>query len=201
MSEEPSDKRRPRSAAKEDPRELAWDRVGWMMQDMATTASRVWDRNLQVWSKVSNNLRRERPYTADMMADDAAKAMVAVLDNLDDFWTTVTRPPERQQVAAPLPAAVLIFEQGSAVAAPTWIRIAPKELDEDGAPPAARLLVSGDDDGKVGDAVRLTPEKHKGYKLESSGTGVPPSGVHTGLVVYRPGSTPRVLADVRIVVP
>jgi hypothetical protein len=94
--------------AQEPPESLAWDRVGRFFEDMARVSQDVFNRNLKLWSTVSANVRKPE-YGVDAMAKDAGRAMATAIDNLDDIWTSVTRVPERQQVAAAMPTAFLYF--------------------------------------------------------------------------------------------
>ena len=88
--------------------DVAWDRVGQFLGDMASVAQSVWTRNITLWSSVSENIRTKE-YGADAMAKDAAKAMAAAFDNVDDIWSAISRPPERQRVATAIPTAFLYF--------------------------------------------------------------------------------------------
>jgi hypothetical protein len=101
--------------AQEGPEQFALDRVGRFFEDMAGVAQGVFSRNLKLWSTLSGNVRKP-DYGADAMAKDAGRAMAAAVDNLDDIWTSLTRVPERQQVAASLPTAFLYFgaQEGAA---------------------------------------------------------------------------------------
>jgi hypothetical protein len=88
--------------------EVVWDRVGQFLGDMASVGQSVWNRNVSLWSSVSNNIRTEE-YGADDMAKDGARMMSAAFDNFEDVWSAITRPPEPQLVATAVPTAFLYF--------------------------------------------------------------------------------------------
>jgi hypothetical protein len=189
------------------PEEVAWDRVGQFWGDMATVAQRVGDRNLKLWSTVSSNIRTEK-YGADAMANDVAKAVAVALDNLDDLWTSLMRPPERERVATPLPTAFLLFPPPrrpaaeSAIAETVWIRVPPATEYED-LPQRASISLSGPAEGVEPLLNSLTAELKppKGYRVEVAAAEeiTEHPGVYDG-VVYIPGAPARPLANLRVVV-
>jgi hypothetical protein len=182
--------------------QFAWDRVGQFFGDMAAVAEQVWKRNLTVWNTVSNNVRKPT-YTSDAMAQDAAKAMAVAVDNLDDIWTALTRVPEREQVAAPVPTAFLYFaldedDAGHALTDPVWIRVAPQDLEALPDEAVIGLYGPGDAD-RLESSMRAEKQAPKGYVLTPSDVGGVAEGTYSGAVyVTDPG--PRVLANLRVVV-
>jgi hypothetical protein len=182
---------------------VAWDRVGHFFGDMATVTQKVWNRNLTLWSTVSDNIRTQK-YGADAMANDAAKAMVAAIDNLDDIWTFLTRVPEREQVASALPTAFLFFGlaegDGSthALADPVLIRMPATEIEQ--LPRRAEIGFSGGEAGvkALEGCLRATREAG-GYRIVTYGVVNLRGGTYGG-VVYLAGPPVRPLADLRIVV-
>jgi hypothetical protein len=186
-------------------RELAaLDRVGQFLEEMATVASHVWDRNLKLWTSVSDNMRKEK-YGADAIVKDAARTMVTAVDNLDDIWTSLTRMPERERVAKPLPTAFLLFPAQRAEPGenplfdPVWIRVSPATDD---LPDTAAIALTGPGDTtelKSRFKIELVPRR--GYRLTTSAEGKKnlDAGVYTG-IVYLPGRPARPLANLRVVV-
>jgi hypothetical protein len=196
------------SDAQQGSEQVAWDRVGQFWGDMAAVAQKVWDRNLMLWTTVSNNIRDEK-YGADAMAKDAAKAMSVAVDNLDDIWTSLTRVPERERVAAPLPTAFMLFPPQRAPAAENalaetvWIRVSPA-TDFADLPDQAAISLSGPPEGvaDVRDTLSATLERPKGYRLEATAKKkdvLLQKGVYDG-IVYIPGPPARPLANLRVVV-
>jgi hypothetical protein len=190
--------------AEQAPEAAALDRVGQFFGDMAAVAQKVWDRNLTLWSTVSNNVR-SATYGADAMANDAAKTMAVAIDNLDDIWTFLTRVPEREHVAAPLPTAFLFFalqpgtDDQHTLAETVWIRLAPAELEQ--LPQQATIGFSGPQRGAdaLERCLRATLVPSRGYRLETYDVVKLVPGVYSGLV-YVGGLHPRPLANLRVVV-
>jgi hypothetical protein len=89
---------------------LAWDRVGEFLQNSTSLMQRMADRNLALWNDVSRRLRRER-YTADDLATDTARSWAAGLDNVNDIWALLTRPPARERLPNLVPTAFLFFDK------------------------------------------------------------------------------------------
>jgi hypothetical protein len=88
---------------------LSWDRVGQFLQQSAAMASEIADRNIQLWSVVSEHLKKDQ-YTADDMADDLALSISTALNNMSDVWSVFTRDPAQNTLAQPLPTAFLLFD-------------------------------------------------------------------------------------------
>jgi hypothetical protein len=204
----------------------AWDRVGQTLGDMAELGGRMSNRNMDLWRSVSGHLRSDR-YEANDMTTDIAHSWMTAMDNLDDMWSFWTRASERDVVAADLPTAFLLFQAtgreqiagdedpdeaeagtprkipGYAVNDPVWIRI---PVDVKNPPPHAEIELAGVSEegasalkdclsttlGRAGSAYELvTGFPGKAVRL------VP--GAYSG-VVYLPGSSPRALANLRVVV-
>jgi hypothetical protein len=187
----------------------SWDRVGRFFEDMARVGEVVVSRNLKMWSTVSQNLRRRDRYGADEMARDAAVVIGTVLDNVDDIWTSVTRPPEREDVAVALPTVFLYYalkprpkggEPAFALTDPAWIRV--PAIDLDGLADAAEIHLDGREDGCEALRARLKATKvpRRGYKIEDidpPGTELQP-GFYEGIVYVTNPALP--LASLQIVV-
>lgn len=181
----------------------AWDRVGQFLQDMADVSQVIARRNLDLWEKTSQNLRGGK-YTADEMTTDAAAAMNAAMDNLEDAWTFWTRPPDRQRVATTLPTVSLFFsrseeEKGGqhSVDDPVWIRV--PFGDRQGPLPAyAEIDLEGNAEGVAGlkERLRAVRKSDKAYLLETSDEGKLVEGVYFGLISV----DTTALASLRIVV-
>jgi hypothetical protein len=189
--------------AKQRPDDLAWDRAGRFFEDMGSVAQGIWNRNLGLWSGVSQNVRGARKYGADEMAGDAAKALAAAMDNLDDIWTAATRMPERLRVAAPVPSAFLLFAlkedgRGHALAETVSIRVPAGELEN---MDDARIALFGPPEGVevLANSLRVTREPGKGYLLQAAGEVPQVPGTYNG-AVYVGGTHPRALADLHVVV-
>jgi len=132
-----------RSASANDD-SAAWDRVGQFLQNTGTLGERVIARNLDLWSSVRAHLG-QGPYSADAMAADMAKAMVAAQENLEDAWSVMVRPPERERYVQALPTAFLFFNREDArthtLLDPVYI---PVPLSDDHALPArAEIALDG----------------------------------------------------------
>jgi hypothetical protein len=186
----------------------AWDRVGRWFEDMARVGEVVVKRNLKMWTTVSQNLRQRDKYGADEMARDAATVLGAMLDNLDDIWTSVTRPPEREEVAVNLPTVFLHYSlkpparhgdpPAYALTGPAWIRV--PLIDLDGLADTAAIYLE-DAAGVAPLRRRLTGTKvaRKGYKIEDTDTGEElTAGFYAGIVYVTDPVRP--LASLRIVV-
>lgn len=89
---------------------LAWDRFGRFLGDSASTASTIAKRNQQVWSEISVNLRKGDDYTANEMAGDLARSLVAAVDTLDDLWSVFWRNTSDQRVAGSIPTVFMLFQ-------------------------------------------------------------------------------------------
>jgi hypothetical protein len=181
------------------PEPLAWDRVGQFFQDMALVSQGIAERNQGFWNQVSRNLRRSK-YPADAVTTDAAKAMTTAMDNLEDVWTFLTRPPERERVATPLPTVVLMLEEHGGVWGvddPVWIRV--PYWERQALAPMADVYLDGGDAKTVENLRSRVRAKlvEKSYCVQvvADGKDLEP-GVYAGLVAV--GSRP--LANLRIVV-
>jgi hypothetical protein len=176
---------------------LAWDRVGQFLQDMAVVGENIAKRNQEVWGRVSSNLRGDR-YPPDAMTTDAAKAMSAAMDNLEDVWTLLTRPPERDRVASVVATVFLRFTRLKGtwnVQDPVWIRV--PYWSRGDMPPEATIYLDGDKEGAKAledcISVRLAD---KSYLLEVADVQDLVPGVYVGVVT----ADDRPLANLRIVV-
>lgn len=187
-------------------RSAAWDRIGMTLEDMNALQNNVTKRTLDLWNDVAQSVSSEK-YGADAMAKDAARVMTAGMKNLDDFWTFLTRPTQREHVADVLPTAFLHVQwtedaQSPISAEPVLIRVQGLKMDE--LPWHAEIGVTGPvaaEAEKLRGRLKATLVKGKpAYSLEmvgAGGEGLTP-GTYGGLV-YLPG-TQRALADLRIVV-
>ena len=183
---------------KRPPEPLAWDRVGQFLQDMATVGQGIAKRNQELWMQVSQNLRQDR-YPADAMTTDAARAMSAAMDNLEDVWTWLTRPPERDRVAVVVPTVFLKFQRVDGkwnVQDPVWIRV-PPSWSRDGLPRDADIYPSGDQEGAERLRACLSATLvDKSYLLEVADVKDLVPGVYAGVVAV----DDRPLANLRVVV-
>ena len=129
-------------------------------------------RNLALWSSVSQNIRTKE-YGADNLARDTAKALAAALDNFDDIWTTLTRTPQRDEVAGAMPGVFVYFalKEGAVrahgLAGPVWIDLPPQEVED--LPDRAEVSVFGPEDGigALEKRFRVTRVVPGGYKVEA----------------------------------
>jgi hypothetical protein len=194
----------------------AWDRVGRLFEDVGRVTLDVYSRNLTLWGTISQGLRTSKKYGGDELARDAGRVLAAALDNADDIWTAVTRPPERQEVATSLPTAFLFFGRGTGepgttpLAGPVWIRLGPSELA--GLPGYAKISIDGPEKGIAPLKKRLQARRveGQGYKIEDIAeidpTAVEPAieaaslvpGFYGGIVYL--DDPVRPLANLRIVV-
>lgn len=185
---------------------LAWDRVGQILENTGTLGQRVWQRNLTLWNRVSRHLRDDDGYSADDMAADAARAMVTAMDNLNDAWSFLTRPPERERVAATIPTAFLFFDRRDDETAhhlldPVLIRV---PLGEGEVLPQ-KALIALDGSSEAGSAALRKSlvaylDQPGVYRLETYGepTDDLEPGVYNGFVYITEPARP--LANLRIVV-
>jgi hypothetical protein len=136
--------------AEERGREQAWDRIGRFFQDMTDVGTVVAQRNLDLWSRVSRDIRKA-DYGAENIGRDMAKAFSTALDNLDDIWTSLTRAQQRELTAGALPEVFLYIplKDGAvfahALAGPVWIDLAPHDVDR--LPSTAEISLFGPPDG------------------------------------------------------
>jgi hypothetical protein len=184
----------------------AWDRVGRFFEDMGSVTQDVFRRNLELWRTVAGNMREDR-YTADAMANDAARAMTTAIDNLDDVWTFWTRSPEREQVAGSLPTAVLYFPstgeqlEGATHSPPAPVRIAVPFKDDEQLPDQAEIALGGAtqaDAAKVRGVLAARRGRGPSYLLEPYNVGKLVPGVYDGVVYLTQPFRP--LANLRVVV-
>jgi hypothetical protein len=188
---------------------MPWDRLGMFLGDLAAAGMNMTDRNLKLWSSVSQHLR-QRPYKADDWAEDAARGMEAAMANVQEAWEAVVRAPERERVADTLPTAFVLFtprvrDDGSIHWDPTdpvWMRLRGANLDQ--LPESAEIELSGDDPASV-EALRQCLSTKFGpsrqaYLLQ---IGAVPEllypGVYGGSVYVRQPNV-RPIANLRIIV-
>lgn len=183
----------------------AWDRIGWMLEDMSSLAMEVSNRNRQLWSTVSENLRRDGGYTADALARDTALAMTAAVDNASDIWSFLTQAPQRESVATELPTAFLFIcwaeddQETFLTPDPLSIRV-PGAVDTD-LPDRAEIGLNGPDEQKaraVRKCLRATRGPGLTYQLEAYDVHGLAPGTYDGLVYLT--DPPRALANLRVVV-
>ena len=134
------------------PEPMPMDRIGMLLGDMAALGKTMADRNLKLWSKVSENLSDldARPCTANALANDAARALDAAMANVQDTWQFMLRTPERERVADTLPTVFILvearYENGQPAYSgvdPVWIRLPGPRTDEKLG--EAEIALSGDD--------------------------------------------------------
>lgn len=122
----------------------AWDRVGQLLQNAGTLGNRVVARNLDLWSSIRAHLSHG-PYTADAMAADLASTLATVQENLEDAWSMVLAPPQRERYAQALPTAFLFFDRQDGTTHtlldPVYIPVPPN--DDRPLPPTAEIALDG----------------------------------------------------------
>jgi|SRR4051794_2800614 hypothetical protein len=190
------------SAPRDEP--AAWDRIGWMLEDMGNLAMDMANRNRLLWNTVSDNLRRG-DYTADAMAGDAARAMTTALDNMGDIWSFLTQLPQRDRVAAGLPTAFLLIRWAEDDRR-TYIAPDPVSIQVPGGavadlPEQAEIGLIGPDEHKaeaVRGRLRAYRESRPAYRLEAHDVRGLSPGIYDGLVYLT--DPPRPLANLRVVV-
>ena len=175
----------------------AWDRLGQFLQDSAAVGLSIAQRNQDLWTQVSANLRSNQ-YKPESMTADAAAVMTTALDNLDDMWQFLTRPPERESVATPLPTAFLRFQKNKGIwniPGPVWIRV--PYWDRANLPEAAEIHLEGSGSAvtKLGKSLTATLVGNA-YRLEVADPRALTPGVYVGIVAIED----RPLANLRIVV-
>lgn len=161
-----------RSASANDD-SAAWDRVGQFLQNTGTLGERIIARNLDLWSSVRAHLG-EGPYTADAMAADMAKAMVAVQENLEDTWSVMVRPPDRERYVQALPTAFLFFNREDATTHtlldPVYIPV--PVSDDRPLPPSAEIALDGTSSERVEPSDAESPGNLSSAEDRSSRKGV-----------------------------
>jgi len=177
----------------------AWDRVGKVLGDMASAAESVWNRNLTLWNTMSQNIRKEN-YGADDVAKDSARAVAAAMENVEDIWSSLMRPPETELVARAIPTAFLYFEwqddAGYSPAEPVWILVPRRELD--GLPDTPVIELAAPEGVRA--SVQVRKAAPKGYVVESAELGELEAGIYSGAIYVVQDPRPRVLANLRVVV-
>lgn len=177
---------------------MAWDRIGRFFGDMATVWQGIAERNVKLWADVSDNVRRSGRYPADQMTTDAARAMNAAMDNLEDLWNLLTRPPEAEQVATSLRTVFLVFRFAVdhwSVADPVWIRV--PYWNRDKLPDHADVHLDGDParTKPLADSITVS-RRGRAYLVEVADVPDLEPGIYAGLIV----ADDRALADLRILV-
>lgn len=175
----------------------AWDRLGQFLQDSAAVGLSIAQRNQDLWTRVSTNLRGSQ-YRPESMTADAAAAMSTALDNLDDMWQLLTRPPERERVATALPTVFLRFQETGGIWSnpdPVWIRV--PYWDRANLPRTADIHLDGAKAAvkKLSSSLRATLVGNS-YRLEVADARDLAPGMYVGIVAI--GDRP--LANLRIVV-
>jgi hypothetical protein len=194
--------------AHETPEPMPWDRLGAALGDIATVGRNMADRNLRLWSTISQDLR-EKPYTADKLTNDLALGLEAAMSNVQDAWESLMRPPERERVADTLPSAFLVFpparRDGNRV---MWDHVDPVWLRVTGArsttlPKTAQVELGGGD--RAGAAAlrgclsaTLGPSG-QAYLLEVTSPRNLRPGVYSGSV-YINNPNARPIANLRVIV-
>jgi len=177
----------------------AWDRVGKVLGDMASAAESVGNRNLTLWNTLSQNIRKDN-YGADDVAKDTARAVAAAMENVEDIWSSLMRPPETELVARAIPTAFLYFEwqddAGYSPAEPVWILVPRRELDGLPDKPVIELAAKPG----VKNSVQVRKRAPKGYIVESAELGGLEAGTYSGAIYVAKDPRPRVLANLRVVV-
>ena len=185
----------------------AWDRVGKVLGDMASAARSVGNRNLTLWNTVSENIRHKKDYGADDVVNDTAKVMAAAMDNVEDIWSSLMRPPETELVASH-PHRISVLRMGGrrrrrhSPAEPVSVVVPRRELE--GLTDKPVIESRADAPQEVKDSLRVRKEESKGYVVETAvgaaDLGKLKAGTYSGAVYVAKGPRPRVLANLRVVV-
>jgi hypothetical protein len=189
------------------PEPMPWDRMGIFLGDMALVAKNMADRNLKVWSTLSEHLR-DRPYTMDDWADDAASSVEAAMSNAQDTLDFIRRAPERERVADTLPTAFMLIaarydngKPGYTSADPVWMRVPPPAAER--LPATARISLAGDNPDGVEQlreslSTRLGASR-QAYLLEVTNVNDLLPGTYSG-TVYLTSPNVRPIANLRVIV-
>lgn len=176
---------------------MAWDRVGQFLQATAALGLSIAQRNQDLWTRVSKNLRSNE-YKPESMTADAAAAMTAAMENVEDVCQLLTHPPERERVAATLPTVFLRFQKVDrdwSIPDPVWIRV--PYWERPNLPPTADVHIDGPKPAAARLKSSLTAARAgKSYRLEAANPRGLTPGVYVGIVAI--GDRP--LANLRIVV-
>ena len=196
------------------PEPMPWDRLGRFFEDLATAGTAMTNRNLTLWSTVSENLRN-RPYKPENLTNDAASALETAMLNAQEAWESMVRAPERERVADVLPTALLVFtprveDSGGGgkrkqticwdPVDPVWMRVRGPGLDK--LPKTAKIELSGDRKGA--EALRsclrtCLGSSRQAYLLRVDNVGTLVPGVYAG-TVYLDDPNVRPIANLRIIV-
>jgi len=188
--------------------------MGQFLENSTSVFQRMATRNLDLWNSMSQRLRRGQ-YTANDMAADSAKSLAIALNNLNDVWALLTRPPAAEREAAVVPTAFMFFDRQGEVHVlvdPVYISVPEHiQFDRRDLPETALIALDGTAT-PPGDSVqgvtallaRMRPrlsENKRAYVLENYNPGgdvrlVP--GVYDGLVSLT--KPPLPLANLRVVV-
>jgi hypothetical protein len=126
------------------------------------------------------------------------------MDNVEDIWSSLMRPPETELVARPIPTAFLYFawadDGGYSPAEPVSVVVPRRELEGLTDKPVIEL---GNAPQELKDSLRVRKEESKGYVVETvvgADLGELEAGTYSGAVYVAKGPRPRVLANLRVVV-
>lgn len=126
----------------------AWNRVGVYMETAQATWDRLAKRNFDLWKEVAGTLQGGK-VTADTLAANAARALSAAQETMEDLWLTMVEPPQREVYVQVLPTAFLFFDKVEAggdghdiYTAQDPVHI-PVKQQRDNLPDKAELTLSG----------------------------------------------------------
>jgi hypothetical protein len=176
--------------------------------EMADVVAR---RNIDLWTTIAANLRKN-PYTADDRAADTARVVAAAVDNVRDVWTVVRSLPSEAD-APPLPTVCIFFEpnpehrpakpedQEYVLTAQPEFPVPTRLRDER---PAVRVRLTGLDEKTVTtlEETLLPAYSEDGCRLVITPRGHPvlKRGVYQGILYVDAAERPGPLAQVWIVV-
>ena len=193
----------------------SWNRVGVYMETAQATWDRLAKRNFDFWKEVAVSVQGGK-VTADTLASNAARAMSAAQETVEDLWLTMVEPPQREVYVQVLPTAFLFFDKISTgqdethYTAQDPVHI-PVKQQRDDLPAKAELTLSGNPsrDVDAATAIKALTDRlqvvrvptARTYLLETitpadAGPLVP--GTYDGLIYLIKPTLP--LANLRVVV-
>lgn len=182
------------------PRTPPNDRVGDFITGMADLGAELARRNQQTWAQISSHARSES-YSADELTADAARAWRTAMDNAEDMWTFIARPPEAARTAPMVGTVFLRFwrEHGTwSIPDPVTLEVPYWERRPEGLPDRADIFLAGDWGGVDALNSCLSARRHENaYRLDVTEPRDLEPGMYIGLIAI----AERPLADLRVLVP
>ncbi|WP_328520544.1 hypothetical protein [Kribbella sp. NBC_00359] len=185
-------------------RSAAWDRIGWLLEDMGAVGQTIGKRSLNTWASASQRLKQDK-YAADEMSADLLSAFVTALENASDAWSLVAGIPERLNVAVGIPTAFALLTRAATgdtfgLAPPVTIRGPARSGDD--LPEQAEIALRGPSKDAADQLLSVLVVRRDGasYVLESSDAPTDLTvGLYQGLIYFVHLDRPLAHLDVVVV--